>query len=106
LHAIANELSQIKYNISGDELKKAQEMAKGRLLMGMESSRNVAVWLGSQALLTDEILTVDEVITRINAVSVEDMHRVAEQLFSQENLNLAIVGPVKEEECTLELLQP
>ena len=105
LQAILKELSQLENNVSENELKKAQEMAKGRLLMGIESSRNIAFYLGSQALLTNEILTVDEIIARINTVSVEDMRRVAKGLFRQDKLNLAVVGPVREKEHISRLLK-
>ncbi len=105
LHAILDELSKLKDYIPDTELKKARELAKGRLLMGLESSRNVAVWLGSQALLTNEILTVDDIIPLIESVSVEDMKRLATQLFAREKLNLAIVGPVKKEERFADILK-
>ncbi len=42
----------IKDGIAEAELKKAREMAKGRLLLSMENSRNVAGWHGAQEVLT------------------------------------------------------
>jgi len=97
LGAIIDQLSKLKEQISEAELRKAKEIAKGRLLLGLESSRNVAGWLGGQELLTKRILTPDEVIALVEAVTVEDLKRVAKQLFTGEKLNLAIVGPVKKE---------
>jgi predicted Zn-dependent peptidase len=75
------------------------------LLLGMESSRNVAAWLGAQELLTNRILTADEVISLVEAATTEDLKRVAQQLLTSEKLNLAIVGPVKEEEPLAKLLK-
>jgi len=103
--AIIDQLSKIKEDISDAELKKAKEMAKGRLLLSLESSRNVAAWLGAQELLTKRILTPDEVIALVEAVTVEDLKRVARALFHGEKLNLAVVGPVKKEESLSELLK-
>jgi predicted Zn-dependent peptidase len=103
--AIIDQLSKIKEQISDAELKKAKEIAKGRLLLSLESSRNVAGWLGAQELLTKRILTADEVIALVEAVTIEDLKRVAQQLFTGEKLNLAIVGPVKKEEPLVKLLK-
>jgi predicted Zn-dependent peptidase len=105
LRAILDQLSQLKDNISEIELNKSKELAKGRLILGLESSRNVASWLGSQALLTNEILTVDKIIPLIEVVTTEDLTRVARQLLTSEKLNLAIVGPIKEKETLTQMLQ-
>lgn len=105
LRAILDQLSQLKDNISEMELNKSKELAKGRLILGLESSRNVASWLGSQALLTNEILTVDEIVHRIEVITKEDLKRVARQLLTSEKLNLAIVGPIKEKETLAQMLQ-
>jgi predicted Zn-dependent peptidase len=96
--AIVEQLSKIKEQISEAELRKAKEIAKGRLLLSLESSRNVAGWLGAQDLLTKRILTPDEVIALVEAVTIEDLKRVARELFAGQKLNLAVVGPVKKEQ--------
>jgi predicted Zn-dependent peptidase len=103
--AIIEQLSIIKEKISDAELSKAREMAKGRLLLSLESSRNVASWLGAQELLTKRILTPDEVIALVEAVTIEDLKRVACELFTSEKLNLAVVGPVRKEEPLVDLLR-
>ena len=103
--AILDQLSQIKERISETELNKAKELAKGRLLLSLENSRNVAAWLGGQEILTNNILTVDDVISLVDAVTAGDLKRVAEQLMTGEKLNLAVVGPVKKEEPIAEMLK-
>jgi len=105
IKAILEELSKIKEPVSDAELSKAREMAKGRLLLSLESSRNVASWLGAQELLTQRILSPDEVIARVEAVTIDDIKRVARELFVGEKLNLAVVGPVKKEEPLAQLLK-
>lgn len=98
LRAIIEQLSQLKEHISESELTKAKEIAKGRLLLSLENSRNVAGWLGAQEILTNRVLTTDEVIALVETVTTTDLMRVARQLLTGEKLNLAIVGPVKEKE--------
>ncbi len=105
IKAIIDQIAKLKEKISQDELKKAQQIAKGRLLLSLESSRNVAAWLGVQELLLNRIFTTDEVISLVEAVTTEDLKRVAQQLLTSEKLNLGIVGPVKEEERIANLLK-
>jgi len=89
---ILETLSRLKDEIPALELVKAKELAKGRLLLRMEDSRSVAGWTGGQELLTDQIRTVDEVTSIIDAITAEDMKRVAAQLLLTQKLSLAIVG--------------
>ena len=105
LRSIIDQVSKLKEQIAEVELDKAKEIAKGRLLLSLESSRNVAAWLGAQELLTSRILTTDEVISLVEAVTIEDLKRMAQQLLASEKLNLAIVGPVKDKKPLARLLK-
>ena len=78
-----------------EELHKAKEYAKGRLLMRMEDTRNVALWLGSQRLTREQVSTVDDVVARVDAVSREDIQLAAREMLIPRNLNLAVVGPFR-----------
>lgn len=102
--AIAGELKLIKKGVGKAELDKAKEMARGRLLLRMEDSRNVAGWLGGQELLLGRILTVDEVVKKIDAVTADDIRRVANEQLMAGKLNLTVVGPVKNKSTLLKLL--
>jgi predicted Zn-dependent peptidase len=77
------------------ELAKTKEFVKGRILLSTEDSRNMASWLGNADMFMGEILDVDEVLRRIDAVTPEDIQRVARASYQQAKLNMAIVGPVK-----------
>jgi len=82
--------------VPADELTKAKEFVKGRLLLQMEDSFSVAAWVGRQEALSPEVLTVDEVVEAIEAVTAADIQRVAQNLFQGERLNLAVVGPFED----------
>ena len=100
-----SQLARIKKDVTEVELDRAREMAKGRLLLALENSRNVANWLGAQEILTGKIMTVDEITAKIDAMTVSDIRRVAERLLQPDKLNLAVVGPIdKSEEKFLSLL--
>lgn len=82
--------------ITESELKKAKDYTKGTALIGMESSDEQASFFAFQELLTKEILTLEEKISKINRVTVNDIQRVAKDVFKLENLNLALIGPFKD----------
>jgi predicted Zn-dependent peptidase len=75
------------------EVDKGKQMARGRIQLRMEDTRSVAGWLGSQELLLGEILTVDEVVARIDAVTRDDLLRVGHQYLQPSLATLAAVGP-------------
>ncbi|MEE9198683.1 MAG: pitrilysin family protein [Dehalococcoidia bacterium] len=103
--AIVNEIHRMKERVTAAELAKAKEIIKGRLLLRMEDTRSVAGWVGAQELLTGRVRTVDEVVEQAEAVSHEDVQRVACQLLVTEKLNLAVVGPCRSERGLQKLLK-
>lgn len=106
LEAILGELDRLRREpVPAEELKKAQEFMKGRLLLQMEDSLAVVSWLGRQEILEDRVLTIDEVLAAVDAVTAEDIQRVASERFREESLNLAVVGPFQEEERVRSLLR-
>ncbi len=78
-----------------DELNKAKELIKGHLLLSMEDTHSIAGWYGRQETLGGEMLTPDDVTAAIDAVTVQDIQRIARDLFRKEWLNLAVVGPFR-----------
>jgi predicted Zn-dependent peptidase len=91
--------------VLADELTKAKEFLKGRLMLQMENTLSVAAWFGQQEILGPDVLTLDEAIAGIEAATEEDIQRLARKLFLQEKLNLAVVGPFRNEEGFRELLK-
>ena len=103
--AILEELSRLKETIPEVELSKAKELFKGRIWLRMEDSRSVSGWMGGQEILTGEILTVDEVIAIVDAITSEELRKLAEELLVGEQLRLAIVGPISPDEPLEDLLK-
>ena len=103
--AILAELARLKEKIPEAEIKKAKELFKGRILLRMEDSRSVAGWTGSQEILTGKILTVDEVISIVDAITAEELQKLAIGLLKGEGLRLAAVGPIDPEGDWEELLK-
>jgi predicted Zn-dependent peptidase len=105
VRAMVSELKGMHQPVPSQELAKAKEYTKGRLLLRMEDSRAVATWLGAQELLLGKVATPDQVIDQIDAVRVEDVARVAQRLLTQDNLKLAVVGPHRADKIFRKLLQ-
>jgi len=85
-----------KVKVSESELKKAKDYTKGKMILGLESSDAQASFYGSQELLRNEILTIEEIFKRIDKVKSSDIMRVAKDIFKDDKLNLAIIGPFED----------
>jgi predicted Zn-dependent peptidase len=103
--AILAELARLKEPIPAGELARAKELFKGRLFLRMEDSRSVAGWMGGQEILTGKIMTVDEVIGRLEAITAGELQKLAEELLVGEKLRMAVVGPISPDEPLEELLK-
>ena len=105
IKAILEQLSQLKETVPESELSKAKELSKGRLLLRMEDSRNVAGWMGGQEILTGRILNIDQVVSIIDAITAEELKQLARELIVASQLRLAVVGPVASDQPLAELLK-
>jgi predicted Zn-dependent peptidase len=103
--AILEQLSRLKETVPEAELSKAKELSKGRLLLRMEDSRSVAGWAGGQEVLLGQILSVDQVMSIIDAITAEELKELAHELLLERQLRLAVVGPVVENEPLDKLLK-
>ena len=78
-----------------EELTKARELSKGRLLLRMEDSRAVSGWIGAQELLLSSVRTVEDAIDEMESVTIEDLQRVAREIIDPASAYLAVVGPFR-----------
>lgn len=81
--------------VSAKELQKAKDFIKGKSVMGLESSDEVAMFFVGQEIKKQKILTIHEIFQRIDKVTVSDILRVAKDIFQPNKLNLAVIGPHK-----------
>lgn len=78
--------------ITAEEVERGKGQLKGSLVLGLEDSGSRMSRLGKAELVYDELLTIDEVIDRIDAVTLDDVNSLARELLAQEEI-LAVVGP-------------
>ena len=85
-------ISNFKFPISNEELKKAKEFLKGHFVLELEDSRAVAGFYGSQELLEKKIDSPEEIIEKIKKVTLEEVQAAAKRYFVNNGLNLAAIG--------------
>ena len=95
LREFFNELTAIGKPIPADELAKAKAYLSGSLELRMDETRHVASWLGGQEALHERVLTVDEALAEVAAVTADDVQRVASGLIRDDGLRLAAVAPAR-----------
>jgi predicted Zn-dependent peptidase len=75
------------------ELERSRENAKGRLALSLESTAARMNRLGGSVLSEMPILSVEEIIAKIDAVTVDDLRELAAELFRGAELSVAAIGP-------------
>jgi len=106
LKVILEELNKIKkQGVSKEELTRAKDYIEGTMKLSFEESATLASWYGRQLLLVGKIIEPKEKLKKIKMVSQSDIQRIANQLFKNKNLSLAMIGPFKENRQFLRILQ-
>jgi predicted Zn-dependent peptidase len=76
-----------------EELDRAKENLKGRVVLALESTGARMNRLGSEILAEAPLLSLDEVVRRIEAVTLDDLSKLVEELWAPERLSAAGIGP-------------
>ncbi len=106
IKAILEELRRVATEtISKEELEKVKQYLIGSLHLGLESSDAVADFYGEQEIFHKEIKNPDDIVKEINAVKAEDIKLMAERIFKNEGLNMAIIGKFKDDKEFKEILR-
>jgi len=97
ISAALNEYRRIRDElVPAEEFERVKNYIRGTTLIGLEQSNAVANFIGGEEMLTGKPLTVEEVFKKIDAITPEDIRRVARDLFREEKLRLALIGPFKD----------
>ncbi|MBK5233182.1 MAG: insulinase family protein [Thermoleophilia bacterium] len=90
---IGTEIEKIRTEpVSSDELGRAKEHVKGRLVLSSESSAARMSRIARSSLHDLPLLTIDEMLDEVDQVSIEDVHGLAAELYAGEGLSTACVG--------------
>ena len=93
LSVVRQELDQLCTDgISADELRRGKGQLRGGLVLSLEDSGSRMSRIAKAELLYDELPSIDEVLRRIDDVTLDDVNTLARSLFAQPQ-TLAVVGP-------------
>jgi len=92
-------LRQLKRNtVKEGEFIRAREYFLGQFVLGLEDTMEHMMWIGESMIERDRIRTLGEVVYRVNALTPDDIQRVAGDILKERRLNLSVVGAIKEEQ--------
>ena len=83
--------------VPADELEKARRFAKGRFVLGLESPHATIMFGMRREILEGAATEPADVLAALDAVTAEDVQRVAQELIGRGDLNLALIGPFEDE---------
>ncbi len=105
IRACIDELWKLRENgITDEELQRVKEQVKGGMLIGLEDTWSVASRNGAHILRYNEVIPVEQVVAEIEAVTHDDVQRVAQRLIRPDALYLAVIGPYDDDQRFAELL--
>jgi len=94
MHVVSDELARLRETpASEDELKRTKENVKARVVLGMESTGARMHRLGGSLLFDLPLLETDEVMERIDAVTMDDLRALTDELWAPERMSAAGIGP-------------
>jgi predicted Zn-dependent peptidase len=94
MSVVGTELNRLREQpATVDELTRAKENLKGRVVLALESTGARMNRLGSEILSGAPLLSLDEVVERIEAVTLEDLQGLVSELWGSERLSAAGIGP-------------
>ncbi|MFA6257055.1 MAG: pitrilysin family protein [Candidatus Paceibacterota bacterium] len=106
IRAVISECAKLKTEkVSTEELNKVKEYLIGNMKLSLESSDDIANFYGGEELLKRAIKTPEQKAQEIRAVTSEQVCALAKEIFQESKLNLAIIGPFKNNSKLLKLLK-
>jgi predicted Zn-dependent peptidase len=98
LEVIFAQLGKMKKEpVQDEELERAKEFYKGQLLFTMEDTMSLMLWHGEKVAAGEKELDAKKIMKNVEAVAKDDIMRVASGVLKDDNLNLAVIGPVRDE---------
>jgi predicted Zn-dependent peptidase len=93
LRLITGEIDDIRKNgIKPEELERARENMKGNIVLAVEDISSRMFRLGKTLLFDKKVLTIDQILKKIDLITVNDLNNVAQKYFDPETLSTIILG--------------
>jgi predicted Zn-dependent peptidase len=99
LQVILRELERVQERlVSEDEFKRAKEFYTGQLTLALEDTMDHMLWVGESVIALNKTYTLGDIIKEVDKVSRQDLMRLSRGIFKKNKVNLALIGPLKEQE--------
>ena len=90
-------VKMVKSGVTAKELEDAKSAIKGRTVLSLEESNDLAGWFAKQELFTGKMETPDERFKQLEKVTRQDVLSVAREIIQPSKMAAAVIGPFKEE---------
>jgi len=105
IEVILEEVRKIKREgITTRELQQAKDQIAGRMALSLEESDNIAESYAESVLFENRVLTPEEELDKIKQVTLDQILEAARDIFDEKKLNLALIGPFKDNQMFQDLL--
>lgn len=91
--------------VSEEELNKVKECLIGNMKLSLESSDDIANFYGGQELLKKEMKNAEEKAKELRKVTAKEIQKLAKEIFQDQKLNLALIGPFKDKAGFIKILK-
>ena len=81
--------------MSDRELQRTKDHMAGGIILNLETADELAGFYGIQEILTKKLLPPEQVVAAVRKVTAGEIRAVARDIFRNDRLNMAVVGPVK-----------
>ncbi len=90
--------------VSAAELRRAKDFYGGQLSLGLEDTLEHMLWLGEPMVTQERTYSLEDIIRQVRAVCAADIRAAARQIFQRRCLNVALIGPLQDQERRLRAL--
>ena len=96
---IIQELGKIvQKKVTPGEFTRAKDYYIGQILLGLEDTLEHMFWVGEGTVTLNKTRTLKEILNEVKKVNIADIRRVANNVFKENNINLAVVGPLNDKQ--------
>lgn len=94
---ILKEIEKIKRkDVTKSEFTRAKDYYMGQVLLGLEDTLEHMCWIGEGTISLDRTKTLKDILREVNRVTIGDIKRMANRIFKENNMNLSLIGPLKD----------
>jgi len=96
---ILKELKRIKDKpVTVSEFRRAKEFYLGQLMLALEDTLDHMFWIGESTAALDKVYSLEDIIAEVKKIKRQDIQKVARYIFDEKKINLALIGPLKDNE--------